>query len=58
MQGAERAASKELSKNNLTNLKKYVIINLEKMKKKFLKRVDKVKNICYNKEKKKVRKEK
>jgi hypothetical protein len=28
--GARRAASKELSKNNLTNLKKYVIINLEK----------------------------
>jgi hypothetical protein len=27
---AEQAASKELSKNNLTNLKKYVIINLEK----------------------------
>ena len=26
------------------------------MKKKFLKRVDKVKSICYNKEKKKVRK--
>lgn len=56
--GAKRAASKELSKNNLTNLKKYVIINLEKMKKKFLKRVDKVKSMCYNKEKKKVRKEK
>jgi hypothetical protein len=28
--GAMRTASKELSKNNLTNLKKYVIINLEK----------------------------
>jgi hypothetical protein len=27
---AERIVSKELSKNNLTNLKKYVIINLEK----------------------------
>jgi hypothetical protein len=30
LRGAKNAASKELSKNNLTNLKKYVIINLEK----------------------------